>query len=938
MNNRFFRFLTILFVLGFQYVTAQNHYRPIEMEPALRYGILDNGLTYYIRYNDVVKERADFYIVQNVGAILEEDNQDGLAHFLEHMAFNGTKNFPGKQIINYLETVGVKFGNNINAYTSLDETVYNLTSVPTFRTGIVDTALLILHDWSGFISLEGSEIDKERGVILEEWRTRSDANRRLWTRSLPLVFPNSQYAKRDILGDTAVINNFRHETLRKFYHKWYRPDLQAIIIVGDVNVDSVENKIKTIFANIPKRENPAPRPIYQLQNNEKPIAAVLTDPEVKTTQIRVEYRHSPLSDRVKASLPGYVTMLGNSLITNMINNRLDEITQQPDSPIAATYSSYQELVKSKDVFTLLAIPREEKEKEALKTLLLEAQRMKLFGFTQTELDRAKADMLSSYEKSYNERNKTKNSSYVGEYIRNFLDFEPIPGIEWEYKTVQEILPMISLKEINSIAEKYVGDVNQMILITGPEKESVKLPSEADILATIAEVKKMKIEPYKDQLPTKPLIEKVPSKGKIKSKKENADLGVSEWILSNGVKVILKSTDFKQDEILLYAYSEGGLSMIENPEDIPSAQLSTAIVSKNGLGELNYTELNKLMAGKIANLRLQVGMYEENLSGNSSVKDVETLMQLVYLRFTGVREDENAFKSLINQYWTVLANASLDPKSAFLDTIHVMTTGRNPRTKAFDLAQLEKVEQEKALRIFKQRFGDPADFTFFLIGNIDKEKIEPMILTYLGGISSTNKKEKWIDREIRRPKGLITNKFTKELTVDKSSNYISYSGEMKATLENKLTMTVVKDILSLRYTESLREEEGGTYGVRVNSSVSKIPVDEASLQMIFDTDPQVQEKMSRLVHQEIETIIANGPKEQDLQKVKENLRNKFNESQRENKWWLNALISYYKDGEDLKNNYLRILENITGETVQIKLKQFIDQQNRIEVIMSPKTEN
>jgi zinc protease len=934
MKRFFVRLIFVFSILLSAFSVQAQQAAPIPMDADLRYGILENGLTYYIRHNDVVKDRADFYIVQNVGAILEEDYQDGLAHFLEHMAFNGTENFPGKELINYLETVGVKFGDNVNAYTSIDETVYNLTSVPTYRQGIVDTALLILHDWSGFISLKEEEIDKERGVIREEWRTRANADRRLWTKSLPLLYPNSQYAKRDVIGDTAVVNNFKYETLRDFYHKWYRPDLQAIVIVGDIDADKVEEKIKTLFADIPKRENPAPRPIYPLQDNEKPIVAILTDPEAKITRIRIDYRHSPLSDRMKASLPGYVTMLGNSLIQSMINSRLSEITQHQDAPFAAAISVYQELVKSKDAFILLALPHEGKEQEALQTLLQEAEKIKRFGFTQTELDRAKADMLSSYQKAYNERNKTKNDSYVGEYTRNFLDFEPIPGIEWEYKTVQEVVPWMPLKEINELAGKFVGDINQTVLITGPDKNSINLPTEENVLATIEQVKSSEIEPYRDNVPDKPLVDKAPKKGKIKSEKTNKELGFTEWILSNGAKVVIKQTDFKQDEILLYAYSEGGLSTINAIEDLSSGALSTSIVTNNGIGDFNQIELGKMMAGKIVGLSPSIDGYEESFSGSSSVKDVETLMQLVYLYFLSIREDTDAYNSLINQYSTLLANSSLDPNNAFRDSIQVTVTNHNPRTMPFGLEQLAQVNQLKALEIFKQRFNNPGDFTFFLIGNVDIEQLKPLILTYLGSIPQKGKKENWIDRDIRKPEGLVKNLFSKELTVDKSSNYILYSGKLDYNLKNRLTLNIIRDILDIRFFESLREEESGTYGVHVQAGITRIPIHEASLQMTFDTDPQLQERLRGLIHKEIEDMILHGPKSADLQKVKENMRNSFNENQRENRWWLNTIISYYKNSENVAGEYLNLLEEINGESIRQVLKGIIDQQNIIEVVMSP----
>ncbi|MFA6779844.1 MAG: insulinase family protein [Paludibacteraceae bacterium] len=915
-------------------VCSQNLYEPIPMDSSLRYGILDNGMTYYIRHNDVVPERADFYIVQNVGAVLEEDNQDGLAHFLEHIAFNGTKNFPGKGLIDYLETVGVKFGANINAYTSLDQTVYNLTSVPTYRAGIVDSALLILHDWSGYISMLPDEIDKERGVIREEWRTRANADRRIWSKSLPILFRNSQYAKRDVIGDTAVINNFHPQTLRDFYQKWYRPDLQALVIVGDVNVDSVESRLKMMFVDIPKRENPTPRPIYQLEDNEKPIVAVITDPEARNTRIDVAYRHAPMSDRAKAGMPGYISMLGNRLIGSMLGQRLDEIAQKSDAPFAVAYAEYGELVRSKDVFEMLTLPHEGRESDALFALLREGERMRRFGFTQTELDRAKIDMLSLYEKSYNERSKTKNDSYVREYIGNYLDFEPVPGIEWEYQAVREILPLMTLDEVNIIAKKYIGEKNMTVLISGPEKEGVSLPAEKEVLAIIDSVRNIVLDPYVDKALDKPLVPKVPKKGKVKSEKKNAKLGTTEWTLSNGMRVILKPTKLKEDEILLYAYSEGGLSAVPAVDDLPSARLSTSVVENNGLGEFSLVDLGKMLAGKIVSLSPSVGGYDESLSGNSSVKDFETLMQLFYLNFTAVRADDDAYAALIQKYRTYMNNRNIDPNSAFRDSIQTTVFDHDERSLPFDLEQLDKVDQKKALDIYRQRFGNPADFTVYIIGNVDVAKMKPAILTYLGGIPNHGKKEKWTDRNIRRQKGLVKNYFEKELSVDKASNFVMYSGPMNFDLENRIALGMLSDILRMRYTESLREQEGGTYGVRTTGSVSSRPTQEATLQMTFDTDPKLQQKMVALIHQEVDSILINGPRPSDLQKVKENMKNNFNASQKENRWWLNTMIAYYKDGDDMTTDYMKVVDSLTGDKLRDILKKLVKPENVIEVVMLP----
>src|ERR1035437_6013923 len=581
MKTKLFRWIALSLLVLFTAGINAQQVQPLPIDPNVRYGKLDNGLTYYIRANKEPKQRADFYIAQNVGAILENDNQNGLAHFLEHMAFNGTKNFPGKGIINYLENIGVKFGADINAHTGLDETVYNLSDVPTVRDGIVDSALLVLHDWSSFISLEDTEIDAERGVIREEWRTGAGADRRMWKESNKLQYPGWQYAKRDVIDDTAIINNFNHKAIRDFYKRWYRPDLQAILIVGDVDVDKVEAEIKTLFADIPKKDNAGERPIYPILDNKEPIISVVKDPEARMTRIELEYKHKKLPDEVKLSMNGYVISTVNSLISTMIGNRFDEITQQADAPFVAAYGYYGELVKSEDAFQLLAIPKERKELQGLDAILLEAKKIKRFGFTNSELERAKTDYLKNLEKSYNERDNQKNNALVREYVRNFLTQEPIPGIEWEYTTVKMILPQLKLEIINQVAKSYVTDSNLIVSIMAPDKEAVKLPTEDQILAAIDNAKKAELKPRVEEILNKPLIDKEPKAGKITKITQNKSLGTTEWTLSNGVKVVIKPTTFKKDEILLNAFSEGGLSEVKNIADIPSGTLAASIVVNNG---------------------------------------------------------------------------------------------------------------------------------------------------------------------------------------------------------------------------------------------------------------------------------------------------------------------------------------------------------------------
>ncbi|MBP1675688.1 MAG: peptidase domain protein [Bacteroidetes bacterium] len=521
MKNLLQKIFVPLILLSIFVSTSAQQAPPVPIDPKVRYGKLDNGLTYYIRANKLPKERAEFYIAQNVGAILENDDQNGLAHFLEHMCFNGTKNFPGKGIINYFEKIGVKFGANINAYTSLDETVYNLSDVPTYRESIVDSALLVLHDWSGFVSLLDEEIDSERGVIREEWRTGAGADRRMWKESNKLKYPGSQYAKRDIIGDTAVINNFSYKTLRDYYHKWYRPDQQAILIVGDIDVDKVEAKIKTMFADIKAKPNAGERPVYEIYNNAEPIVSVVTDKEARLTRIELNYKHDVLPAQVKATIQGYAIGIVNNLISSIMGYRFDEITQQANAPFVGGYAFYGQLVKSKDAFKLLAVPSEGKEMEGLNAVLLEAQKVKRFGFTNSEIERAKTDLLKQIEKSYNERENQKNNDLVEEYTRNFLYQEVIPGIEWEYQTLQMLLPNLKADLINQIAKSYITDTNLIVSITAPEKEAVKLPSKEEILKAIANSAKAELQAKAEEDFNKPLINKAPKAGTVKKVAQNA---------------------------------------------------------------------------------------------------------------------------------------------------------------------------------------------------------------------------------------------------------------------------------------------------------------------------------------------------------------------------------------------------------------------------------
>lgn len=924
-------------IVGLLLISATTLFaQQIPMDSAIRYGKLENGLTYYIRYNNKPEQRADFYIAQNVGAILEEDHQNGLAHFLEHMAFNGTKNFPGKSMLNYMETIGAQFGTNINAYTSLDETVYMLRSIPTIRPSIIDSCILVLHDWSSFISLEDKEIDKERGVILEEWRTGANANRRMWKEGNKLKYPGSQYAKRDVIGDTAVINNFSYEALRSFYKKWYRPDLQALIIVGDIDVNQVEMAIKRIFADIPAPINPAERVLYQIPDNEAPIISIVTDPEAKFTSFGLEYKHTPQTDAFKKTTESYTLSIVNALISKMLSSRLDEASKKTETSFIEGGAYYGNIARSKDAFRIVVYAKQGEEKKAFDDLLVEVERLKQFGFTPAEFERAKKDLLASFEKSYNERDKQKSAGFVREYVGHFLHLEAIPGIAWEFETAKKAFRQeISLDKVNQTVKGYITDTNLVVDISAPQKEGVVLPTNQEIIAALSLSSKVKISPYQEKTTNKPLITKKLKPGKIAKESYNEILGTTEWILTNGIKVVLKPTKNKDDELLFSASSDGGISLVQKLNELPSAHLADAIIDNNGVGKFSAIDLEKMLAGKMVSVSPYISGYSEGLKGGSSVKDVETLLQLSYLYFTAPRKDNSAFEVQMNQYKTALANAQMDPRTSFKDSVSLLSANYHPRSVLMNLKTLEQVNQKTALKIYKQRFANPADFTFVFVGNINMDSIKPLILSYIGGLKTTTVKENWKDNNVRYPQGYKICDFDREMKVSKSSVYVLFSGGLPYNLTNRVHFDALADILDIRYTETIREQEGGTYGVRVRSGVSNQPQEQVTLSIQFDTDPSKREKLVKLVYQQLDSIVANGPLELDLQKVKLNLIKQYKENLEENSWWLGAINLYEKDGIYLTKDYVDEVNKLSAESIKESLKALMIQQNRMEVFMNPK---
>ena len=930
------KFVLSTLVLALSLIAVAQQPQLLPIDSAVRVGKLENGLTYYIRHNEYPKQRAEFHIAQAVGATMEEDHQNGLAHFLEHMAFNGTEHFAGKGIIEYFESIGVNFGGNINAYTSLDETVYRLSEVPTVREGIIDSALLVMHDWACGLSLLEEEIDNERGVIREEWRTGAQANRRMWKAINPLKYPGSQYAKRDVIGDTAVINNFTYDALRDYYKKWYGPDNQAIIVVGDIDVDEVEKKIKDLWANVPARVNRGERPLYSVDDNVEPIVAIVRDKEAQYTRIELEFKKPQLPKPFRGTDMAYVQSLAIELVCDMFNNRLSELSMKPEATFVGAGSYYGELVKEKDAFVAVYLAKQGQEVAAYKDLLTQLEKMRRYGFTNAELDRVKKETLAAYEKSYNERNTVRNIMYAQEYIRHYLSDEPIPGIAWEYEMVQQILPMLSVDMLNQIAQNMVTDENLIISFQAPEDKNVILPTEKEAVEYLAAVKTEEIEAPVEEAIRENLVETAPKAGKIKKTAYNETLGVTEWTLSNGVRVVVKPTEFKQDEILFYAFSGGGRSLVAT-EDLPSAALATDVVELGGLADMSATDLQKALTGKRVAVSPTIGAYSEGLNGSSTIKDFETLLQLNYLYFTAPRRDEESYQTLMSILESQLANRDKNPKVAWSDSVQMMASNYSDRTLIVNKDLLAKVSLDKALEVYKARFANPADFTFFFIGNIDPADatFQAQVCTWLGGLKTSKKLEKAADDKVRVAMGVQKNYFTRKMETKTASNRIQYTSyEMPYTLANDLNMEMIGRILSTRYLESIREREGGSYGVGCAGWMNRYPVPYAQLIMQFDTDPEKQEKLMSIIHEEVMTIVENGPLATDLQKEKESMLKDFEEDLEKNGYWEDVLSTYYKYGINYVTDYKAAVEAVTAETIQATLKKLVESGNVFEVVMLP----
>ncbi|MBN2747610.1 MAG: insulinase family protein [Bacteroidales bacterium] len=923
--------LTVVALLVATYATAQSGLpSDVPLDPAIRYGKLENGLTYYIMKNSLPENRGEFYIVVNAGAVNETPGQNGLAHFTEHMCFNGTKNFEKKDIINYLQSIGMKFGPEINAYTATDRTVYTLTKVPLENKANIDTALMILYDWGCNVSMEGEEIDAERGVIREEFRTRMSGMARAQMEIQKTLYKGSKYEVHNVIGELDVINNAPWDTLRAFYNNWYRPDLEAVIVIGDFDVDEMESKVKTMFSKMPVKDNPKPRNYYEVPEHKEPRVVISRDPEAMYNVIQIMIKHPADWNRNKDY---YRSQYVSQLYAVMINSRMSEISQQADPPFSYAGSMYTGMQPKLEAYISFAVAGNDKIKESVKILLTENERALRHGFVVTELERAKKEMMTQVEKAYKERNKKKSDEIANSLIEHYLGSEPMPSDEFDYNFAKEIMDGITIDEINKLAKKWITDENMVVAMMGLESESVAYPTEAEVIAMIQSVKSEKIDPYEDKVANRPLIAAEPAAGTIVKETKDEKKGTTTWELSNGVKVVVKSTDYKDDEILMGARSLGGYSVYSEKDDI-SARIAADVVEMSGISDFDNIELQKQLAGKNVSVYPNISELYEGFSGRSTKEDFVTLLQLTYLYFTAPRVDNDAFASYVKREKAMMQNKAADPSAVFGDSINNLLNNHHPRFKpmtpeSYDLAKTSRIKY-----IFSDRFGDPSGFTFYFVGNIDQEQMKKDILTYLGGLPTINRTETYTDLGKRIPQSNEKTAFTKEMKTPKATVFIAFPGQNKYKPEERLLLDAVAEYLDVRMIETLREDQGGTYGASVFSNVVHYPEIAHFVGVYFDTDPEKLDTMVAIVYDELKKLQANGPDEKTIHNIVENKLKEHKEKVKENRYWLSMLMNDdYNKENYIGFDYEKFWTELNTKQVQKAAKKYLDANRSLQLIMS-----
>ncbi|MBQ3753103.1 MAG: insulinase family protein [Prevotella sp.] len=933
----------VLAVASFTTAAAQQQQMqmpPIPVDPDVRIGKLDNGLTYYIRHNEWPEKRAEFYIAQKVGSIQEDDTQRGLAHFLEHMAFNGSKHFKGNELLRWCESIGVKFGTDLNAYTSIDQTVYNISNVPTTREGIVDSCLMILWDWADGLLLEQEEIEKERGVIHEEWRLRTSAQMRMLERDLPKLYPGSKYGHRMPIGLMEIIDNFERPFLQQYYEKWYRPDNQGIIVVGDVDVDKVEQKIKTMFSQIAKPGADAAKlELVDVPDNAEPIVIIDKDKEQRIDMAEVMFKHEAIPDSVKGSLEYLVANYMKNVAVGMLNSRLGELAEKPDCPFlqASASDGTYVLSKPKDAFDLGIVPKDGKMNEAVKTVVAEARRAAEFGFTQTEYGRSKANTLSALDKQYSNKDKRYNSQFVNEYVQHFLNNEPIPSIDDYYQLMKQLVPAIPIDAINAVMAQLMpkSDSNLVVLNFNQEKDGATYPTEAGLLGAIRDARAQQLTAWVDNVKDEPLMTTLPKPGKITKEVKNDKFGYTELTLQNGVKVILKQTDLKKDQVLLTGEGWGGSALYDVKERANIALFNDA-VEASGLGAFSHTELTKALAGKIAGATLSMSTQRTNVNGSSTPTDVETMMQLVYLYMTSnIKKDEQSYDQMMKTTELQLKNRLLQPEAVFSDSLSLTLTKHNPRFKNLDVEDLKDVSYDRILQMAKERTANAAAFTFTIIGNYDEAKIRPLVEQYLGSLPSQKNIVKGKDVSTDYT-GKVVNNFKHKAETPKAMAVMHwYSEKIPYTLENIVRSQAAGQVLQMVYLKEIREEASAAYTVQAQADISRDDFgDEASIFAVCPMKPEKADVALSIMRRAVMDMAAGKCDADMVTKVKEYMLKNLGDAQKNNGYWAGRIDAWRKWNLDLHTDCEKTIQALTPQSICAFVAEVLKSGNEAEVVMLP----
>ena len=929
--KRLFIFIAAIFA-----VTMAFGQTPLPNDPAVRTGKLDNGMTYYIRHNEQPAQRAEFYLATDVGAFQEEDHQDGLAHFLEHMCFNGTKNFPGKSLLDWLQSIGAEFGRNINASTGFEQTQYMLNNIPVIRESIIDSCLLVLHDYSHFVTCDPAEIDAERGVILEERRTRRDASWRMFEKSLPYYYGDTPYAKRTLIGGEEQLKTFAYESLTSFYETWCRPDLQAVIVVGDVDVDQVEAKIKSIFADIPAPVNPKEKVLHKIPDNVEPIIGIITDPEATSSSIEVMWKSEPMPKEIMNTDIAFMMDIVKSYIRLIMRERFTDITSKPDAPFLGASFYISNLCNSCDATMGTVSFKEGDALNAFAAFMTELEKMKRFGFTDGEVQRAKDNIISSYERAVEAAPTRKNAEFVYPLLYNFYNNEPYMEPATELQLAQMLCNNINAAVLNQIAAQIITDNNLVVLYNGPEKEGLANPTEQEISAVLAAVKNAEIAANVEESINEPFISGELKGAKVKKAKETV-YGATEWTLKNGVKVIVLPTQHKQDQVLFNLSFDGGKTLIAT-EDMPSFEdnIWALFLNNSGISKFSGTQVPKMLAGKNLSVTPYIGGTKHGISGSSTPKDLETALQLTYLYFADPRFDEDEYQTGIQQIKAILPNIANNPDFIFQNAMNKILYGNNPRVVELNEETLANADLATIERVYRELFKDAAGATLRIVGNVDPETIKPMIEKYIGSIAKGKKASK-VNKanNISIAKGIIDENVAIPMETPKSTVLQVYTAYMPIDTKTEVTLEIAKYVLDMIYTKTIREEEGGTYGVGVAMVGQRTPQERVIIQASFDTNPEQAPKLCELAIKGLKELAENGPDEEKFNMAIENFKKNIPESRISNSYWMSNLSQYYDYGIDYDKEYEEAVNSVTPAGVKAVLQAVLAQNNFIEITSAPK---